>query len=77
MVVAVGVGCTAAGLYLTIHGRSASTFWPDSAGFQGSGALWSSGTALTGWELLLIWLGLTAGWALTSLWVLRPAAPEL
>jgi hypothetical protein len=78
VVVAVGVGCTAVGLYLTARSRLAAGGWYAYASgpFAGSGTVWSKGTILTGWELLLIWLALTAGWALTSLWVLRPPTAE-
>jgi hypothetical protein len=72
LVIAAGVACTAVGCYFTVTGRPASAGWYAYAPF-GSGALTYSGKALTGWQLLLIWLGLVAGWALASLWVLRPS----
>jgi H+/Cl- antiporter ClcA len=73
VVIALGVVCAAAGIYLVSLGSTASFGWyayaPLSQGVDPR-------TGLAGWLRLIIWLALTGLWALASIRVLRPAPAE-
>ncbi|MGH3246424.1 MAG: hypothetical protein ACRDOI_09460 [Trebonia sp.] len=75
IVVALGVACGTAGIYIDSLGRTAAFGWYAYAPI--SPAPYSPDTRLAGWLLLIIWLALIALWALVSIRVLRPspAAP--
>ncbi len=79
-VVALGVASLAVGCYLTTLGGSTATFgWyayaPLTAG-PSAGALFSGEAFYQhGWFRLMIWIVLTAVWALASVTLLRPARP--
>jgi hypothetical protein len=73
VVIAVGVACGAAGIYLDSLGSTASFGWYAYAPVSPAA---SPHTGLAGWLRLIIWLALTGLWALASIRVLRPAPAE-
>jgi hypothetical protein len=72
VVIALGVACGAAGIYLVSLGSTATFGWYAYAPL--SQATYPR-TGLAEWLRLLIWLALTGLWALASIRVLRPS-PE-
>ena len=72
VVIALGVACGTAGIYLVNLGSTASFGWYAYAPL--SQATYPR-TGLAEWLRLLIWLALTGLWALASIRVLRPS-PE-
>jgi hypothetical protein len=69
IVIALGVACVAVGTYISDLGTSASVGWYAYAPLTNS----LPRASLHGWVIMLIRLALTGLWALTSIWVLRPA----
>jgi hypothetical protein len=70
VVTALGVAFLAAGSYLTSLGSAETFGWYAYAPLT-SASYPSAG--LPGWARLVIWLALTAAWALAAIWILRPA----
>jgi heme/copper-type cytochrome/quinol oxidase subunit 1 len=70
VVIALGVACGAAGIYLASPGSAISGWYAYAPLSQ---ALYPPHTGLAGWLRLIIWLALTALWALVSIRVLRPS----
>jgi hypothetical protein len=78
IVVAIGIALAVVGLYLASLGSPRFGWYAYSPLASGIGP---PGTGLPGWLRLIIWLGLTAIWALSSVVVLhpprvRPAGPR-
>jgi len=81
VVVALGAALLTLGSYLIgLGGGSSVTFgWyayaPLTANSSGSGLVTGDSPSFWqhGWAHLIIWLALTAVWALAAIWVLRPA----
>jgi hypothetical protein len=69
VVIALGVACVAAGIYVVSRG-STVTGWYAYAPL--SQTAYPPHAPLAGGLHLIIWLALTALWALVSIWVLRP-----
>jgi hypothetical protein len=70
IVVALGVACAAVGIYVNGLGSTVAFGWYAYAPLTSAGP---AHTGLAGWLRVVIWLGLTGLWALTSLYLLRPA----
>ena len=70
VVIALGVACGAAGMYL-VNLRSTVSGWYAYAPL--SQAVYPPHTGLAGWLRLIIWLALAVLWALVSIRVLRPS----
>jgi len=73
IVVAIGIGLAAIGLYLTRLGSPRLGWYAYPALTPGVGP---PGTGLPAWIRLIIWLGLTGIWASASVIVLRPPQRE-
>jgi heme/copper-type cytochrome/quinol oxidase subunit 1 len=74
IVVALAAACASVGAYVASLGGGQVAFgWYAYAPLTSGSPLSGSGSGLAEWQRLLIWLALTVGWALVSLWVLRPA----
>lgn len=73
LVIAAGVALAAIGVYVTSLGEATASFGWYAYAPLSSGPGQHAG--LPGWLRLLIWLALTALWALASLRLLRPAPP--
>ena len=69
IVVAIGVALAASGLYLTSLGSPRFGWYAYLPLASGVGP---PETGLPGWLRLIIWLGLTGIWAMSSVIVLRP-----
>ena len=74
VVIALGMACVAAGIYLVNLGNAASGGWYAYAPL--SQAVYPPHTGLAGWLRLIIWLALACLWVLVSIRVLRPS-PEV
>jgi heme/copper-type cytochrome/quinol oxidase subunit 1 len=71
VVIALGVACVAAGIYLVSRGSTSTvTGWYAYAPL--SQTAFPPRAGLAGWQRLIIWLALAGLWALVSIWVLRP-----
>jgi heme/copper-type cytochrome/quinol oxidase subunit 1 len=73
LVIALGVGCGAAGSYLASLGSTA-TGWYAYAPLSQSAL--APHTGLAAWLRLIIWLILAGLWAVASILVLRPSPEE-
>ena len=73
VVIALGVACVAAGMYLVNLGSSVSGWYAYAPLSQ---AIYPPHAGLAGWLRLLVWLALAVLWALVSIWVLRPSPEE-
>lgn len=74
VVIALGMACGAAGIYLVNLGNAASGGWYAYAPLSQS--VYPPHTELAGWLRLIIWLALVGSWALVSIRVLRPSPKE-
>ena len=75
VVIALGVACGAAGMYLVNLGSTVSGWgWYAYAPLSQAG--YPPHTGLAGWLRLIIWLALAVLWALVSIRVLRPSPEE-
>jgi heme/copper-type cytochrome/quinol oxidase subunit 1 len=74
VVIALGVACGTAGIYLVSLGSTVSFGWYAYAPL--SQAAYPPHAGLAGWLRLIIWLALIGLWALASIWVLRPSPEE-
>jgi heme/copper-type cytochrome/quinol oxidase subunit 1 len=74
IIIAIGVGLAAIGLYLVSLGGGARFGWYAYSPLVSRIGL--PGTGLPGWLRLIIWLGLTGIWAVASVIVLRPPRQE-
>jgi hypothetical protein len=74
VVIALGVACGTAGIYLVKPGSTVSFGWYAYAPL--SQTAYPPHTGLAGWLRLIIWLALTGLWALASIRVLRPSPEE-
>jgi heme/copper-type cytochrome/quinol oxidase subunit 1 len=72
VVIAFGLACGAAGIYLVSLGSTASGWYAYAPLTQ---SISPPHPALAGWLRLIIWLALISLWALVSIRVLRPS-PE-
>ena len=73
VVIALGVACGTAGIYLVNLGSTAISGW---YAYTPISQADYPHTGLAGWLRLIIWLALTGLWALASIQVLRPAPEE-
>jgi heme/copper-type cytochrome/quinol oxidase subunit 1 len=74
VVIALGVACGTAGIYVVNLGSTVSFGWYAYAPL--SQAAYPPHTGLAGWLRLIIWLALIGLWALASIRVLRPSPKE-
>lgn len=74
VVIALGVACGTAGIYLINLGSAVSFGWYAYAPL--SQAVYPPHTGLPGWLRLIICLALVSLWALVSIRVLRPSPEE-
>ena len=74
VVIALGMACAAAGLYLVHLGNTVGSGWYAYAPL--AQAAYPPHTGLAGWLCLIIWLALVGLWALVSIRVLRPFPEE-
>lgn len=74
VIIALGVACGTAGIYLVSLGSTVSFGWYAYAPL--SQAAYPPHTGPAGWLRLIIWLALIGLWALASIWVLRPSPEE-
>jgi len=73
VVIALGVACGTAGIYLVNLGSTVSGWYAYAPLSQ---AVYPPHTGLAGWLHLIIWLALAGLWALVSIRLLRPSAEE-
>ena len=73
VVIALGVACGAAGMYLVNLGSTVSGWYAYAPLSQ---AVYPPHTGPAGWLRLIIWLALAALWALVSIRVLHPSPEE-
>ena len=73
VVIALGVACAAAGMYLVNLGSTVSGWYAYAPLSQ---SVYPPHAGLAGWLRLIIWLALVVLWALVSIRVFRPSPEE-